>query len=125
MAYTIDLLLPVRTEMLSIISAGVGAPAFKIYSAADVLLATLPLADPAGTVNGTTGLITLNPGDPDTNAAASGIASYAELVDGDGTILNSSIPVTQSSVIVPGSVAISTTSILAGGTVELLSATIG
>jgi hypothetical protein len=125
MAYTIDLLLPLRTQMLSIISEGIGAPRFKVYNSADALLATLPLADPAGTVNETTGVITLSPGDPESDAPATGIAAYATLEDGDGTVLNDNIEVVQSNFGITGKLAISTTSIIEGGTVELVSASIG
>jgi hypothetical protein len=125
MAYTIDLLLPVRTEMLATIDTGVARPAFKIYDSGNVLLATLALADPAGSVNGTTGLITLTPGTPETNAPASGVASYATLSDGDGVILENNVPVEQGTAPVAGKVVISTLNIIAGGTVELISATIG
>jgi hypothetical protein len=125
MAYTIDLLLPVRTEMLATIDTGVARPAFRIYDSGNVLLATLALADPAGSVNGTTGLITLTPGTPETNAPASGVASYATLSDGDGVILENNVPVEQGTAPVAGKVVISTLNIIAGGTVELISATIG
>ena len=125
MAYTIDLLLPVRTEMLATIDTGASRPAFKIYDSGNVLLATLALADPAGSVNGTTGLITLTPGTPETNAPASGVASYATLSDGDGVILEDNVPVEQGTAPVAGKVIISTLNIIAGGTVELISATIG
>jgi hypothetical protein len=125
MAYTIDLLLPVRNAMLATIDTGAARPAFKIYDSGDVLLATLALADPAGSVNGTTGLITLTPGTPETNAPASGAASYATLSDGDGVILENNVPVEQGTAPVAGKVIISTMNIIAGGTVELISATIG
>jgi hypothetical protein len=125
MAYTIDLLLPVRTEMLATIDTGAARPAFRIYDSDDVLLATLALADPAGSVNGTTGLITLTPGTPETNAPAGGVASYATLSDGDGVILEDNVPVEQGTAPVAGKVIISTLNIIAGGTVELISATIG
>jgi hypothetical protein len=125
MAYTIDLLLPVRNAMLATIDTGVARPAFKIYDSGNVLLATLALADPAGSVNGTTGLITLTPGTPETNAPAGGEASYATLSDGDGVILENNVPVEQGTAPVAGKVIISTLNIIAGGTVELISATIG
>jgi hypothetical protein len=125
MAYTIDLLLPVRNAMLATIDTGVARPAFKIYDSGNVLLATLALADPAGSVNGTTGLITLTPGTPETNAPAGGVASYATLSDGDGVVLEDGVPVEQGNAPVAGKVIISTLNIIAGGTVELISATIG
>jgi hypothetical protein len=125
MAYTSDLLVPVRTAMLGVIDTGASRPRFKIYDAGNILLATLPLADPAGSVNGTTGLITLTPGTPETNAPASGVASYATLEDGDGVILDDNIQVDQGTAPVSGKLIISTLNIIGGGTVELISATIG
>jgi len=124
MNYTPDLLVPVRTEMLAIIAAGVGDPAFLIYDDDEVLLATLVLDDPPGAVNGTTGQITLTPGAPESDAPAAGVAHSAVLVDGDGTALIEDIEVVQGVAPVAGKLVISSTNILLGATVELVSATI-
>jgi len=125
MAYTIDLLFPVRTAMLDRIDTGAGRPAFKIYRSDDTLLATLELDDPAGEVSETTGVITLTPGDPESNAPESGTAAYAQLVDGDGVVLENNIPVEQGTVAQSGKVILSSTNVLLGGSVELISASIG
>jgi len=125
MAYTNTLLQPVRAAMLTRIDTGVDRPRFKVYNSSNTLLATFPLADPAGSVDGSTAVITLTPGADPIVAAVTGTVTYATLEDGDGVVLDDAIPVEQGTAHVAGKVIISTLNIIAGGTVELISATIG
>ena len=123
MPWTKDMLVPVRTEMLSVITTGVGDAAFKIYDDSEVLLATLEVT--GGSVDATTGVLTLTPGAAESDAPATGDADHATLVSADDVVLAESIPVAQGAAPVMGQVVISNTSIVAGGSVELISAVIG
>jgi hypothetical protein len=125
MAYTNTLLQPVRAAMLARIDTGAARPRFKVYNSSNTLLATFPLADPAGSVDGSTAVITLTPHADPIVAAVTGTVTYATLEDGDGVVLEDDIPVEAGTAPVTGKLVISTLDLVAGGTVELISATIG
>ena len=126
MSYTPELIIPAHDAVLTRIDAGAatGPAAFRIYDSADNLLVELPLSEPAGSVDTETGVLTLDPGPPGT-AVETGTATKADLVDNDGVVLGEAFDVEEGSEPVPGYVTISTSSIVADGTVELISATIG
>ena len=96
----------------------------KIRDAADVLLAQVPLSDPCGTVNGTTGQLVFAIAGPDTSADANGTAAYGEFCDGAG-LVHLALPAQAGTVAVSGKLVLNTLSILAGGPVSVVSATIG
>ena len=124
MSYTAALLIPVSNAALARIDAGTGPARFRIKNSGGTVLANLYLTEPAGSVDGN-GKLTLTSAGPETNAPAGGIAALADLLDGDDTVLAANIPVQQGSAPVAGRVVISSTSILAGGTVSLSAASIG
>ena len=101
-----------------------GAGSIKIRDSADVLLAEIPLTDPCGTVNGTTGQLTITVSGRDESADASGTAAYGEFCNSDGTVYLS-LPAQAGTVAVAGELVMNTLSVAAGGPVEVLSATIG
>lgn len=114
-----------NTEFLTLLDAGAGAALMRIRDASDVLLAEITLTDPAGTVNGTTGVLTLDTtATEDTSANASGTAAYGEFCDSDGTV-HLSLPAQEGSVAVSGKLVLNTLNIIAGGPVILLSVVIG
>jgi len=113
-----------HTAFRDLIDTGVGVGSIKIRDSADVLLATHPLLDPCGTVNGTTGQLTLSLGARDESADASGTAAYAEICDVAGAV-HLALPAQAGSVAVSGKVVLNTLTIVSGGPVEILSATIG
>lgn len=128
MSWQPTLLVPVREAALTRISAaGVAdAPYFEILTSVDLLLATLALDSvTTGSVNPTTGVLTLNPGVAETNAPNGGTAAKANLYDRDGVLLAGPLTVVESPTAVANSVALSTVNIPLGGTVSLLSVTIG
>ena len=100
------------------------AGSIKIRDSADVLLAQVPLSDPCGTVNGTTGQLAFSISGPDTSADASGTAAYAEFCDSSGTV-HLSLPAQAGTVAVSGKIVLNTLSIIAGGPVGVVTATIG
>ena len=122
--YSVAALLAAQTAFKSLIDAGTGAGSIKIRDASDVLLATIPLTDPCGTVNSSTGQLTLTPAGRDESADASGTAAYAEFCDSDGVVYLA-IPTQAGSAPVAGKLVMNTLSIVVGGPVEALSVTVG
>lgn len=114
-----------HTAFLALVDAGAPSPgSIKIRDAADVLLAEIALNSPGGSVNPTTGQLTFSLAGPDTSANATGTAAYAEVCNSSGTV-HLSIPAEQGVAAVSGKIVLNTLAIVAGGPVEILSATIG
>lgn len=122
--YSAAALVAAHTAFKDLIDAGAGAGSIKIRDAADVLLAQIPLTDPCGTVNGTTGQLTITPSGRDESADATGTAAYGEFCDSNG-LVHLSLPAQAGSAAVSGKIVINSLSIVAGGPVEVLSATVG
>ena len=122
--YSAAALVAAHTAFKDLIDAGAGAGSIKIRDAADVLLAQIPLTDPCGTVNGTTGQLTITPSGGDESADATGTAAYGEFCDSAG-LVHLSLPAQAGSAAVSGKIVINSLSIVAGGPVEVLSATVG
>lgn len=123
--YSAAALIAAHTSFRDLIDSGSGAGYVNIRDSADVLLAVCPLDDPCGTVNGTTGQLTFAltaGGDPSANAA--GTAAYAEFCDSDGDV-HLALPAQAGSSPVSGKIVLNTLTILLGGAVEIISATIG
>lgn len=112
-----------HNALVALIDTGSGNGTIKIRTAADALLATVPLADPCGTVNGTTGQITLNMGSTP-NASATGTAAYAEICDVAGAVVLA-LPAQAGTSPVAGKIVLNTLSLVSGTPVDILSATIG
>jgi len=101
-----------------------GTARIAIRNSADGLLATVVLGSPAGSVNGTTGQLTLAlPATPPT-ATASGNAAYAEVTNGAG-VVRLAMPCAQGTVAVPGYLVLNALNIVSGAPVQILTATIG
>lgn len=113
-----------HTAFKDLIDTGVGAGSIKVRDSADVLLATIPLSDPCGSVNGTTGQLTLSIAGRDESADAGGTAAYGEICDVAGTV-HLALPAQAGTAAVAGKLVLNTLTIVAGGPVEALSATIG
>jgi hypothetical protein len=113
-----------HTSFRDLIDSGTGAGFVRVRSAADVLLAQIPLVDPCGTVNGTTGALTFAIAGPDTSADASGTAAYGEICDSDGDV-HLALPAQAGGAAVSGKIVLNTLTIVATGPVEIITATIG
>lgn len=122
--YSAAALIAAHTAFKDLIDAGAGAGFIRIRNSADALLAQVPLSDPCGTVNGTTGQLTFSIAGPDTSADATGTAAYGEFCDSTG-LVHLALPAQAGGVAVSGKIVINTLSIVAAGTVEVLSATVG
>jgi len=111
-----------QTSFRDLLDAGSNA-LVRIRNSADTLLWQGACSDPCGTVNGTTGQLTItmstNP-----NATASGTAAYGELCESDGTV-HLSLPVEAGTSPVSGKLVINTLSIVSGAPVTMVSLTIG
>lgn len=122
--YSVDALEAAHTAFRDLLDAGSAAGAVKIRDSADVLLAEVPLSDPCGTVSTSTGQLTFSFSGPDTSANASGTAAYAEFCDSDGNV-HLSLPAQQGTSAVSGKIVLNTLSIISGGPVSIVSATVG
>lgn len=117
-------LIAAHNTLKTLIDAATGAGKVRIRSAADVLLAEIPLTDPCGSVNGTTGQLVLTPAAADDDANATGTAAYGEICDGDGTV-HLALPAVAGGSALPGYLVLNTLSIVASGQVAIISITIG
>ena len=122
--YSASALVAAHTSFRDLIDSGSGAGSIKIRDSADVLLAQIPLTDPCGTVNGTSGQLTITPSGRDESADASGTAAYGEFCNSSGTVYLS-LPAQAGTAAVSGYIVINTLAIAAGGPVEVLSAIVG
>lgn len=122
--YSAAALVAAHTALRDTIDSGSGAGFVRIRSSADVLLAQVPLSDPCGTVNGTTGQLTLSMAGPDTSADATGSAAYCEICDSTGAV-HLALPAQAGTTAVAGKIVLNTLTIVSGGPVDVLTATIG
>jgi hypothetical protein len=121
--YSAQAKIDAHTAFLALLDAGAGNATIKIRNSADALLCTTTLTDPAGTVNGTTGQLTLTQSATAT-ASSTGTAAYADICSVAGTV-HLAIPAQAGTVAVSGKIVMNTLSIVSGGPVEIISCTIG
>lgn len=122
--YSTAVLVAAHTAFRDLIDAGGTGGFIKIRNDADVLLATIPLTYPCGTIDGATGQLTITLAGRDESADATGTAAYGEFCDSNGTV-HLSLPAQVGAAAVTGKLMINTLSIMASGPVEVLSATVG
>lgn len=122
--YSVAAQIAAHTAFRDLLDAGGLAGAVQIKDDDDVLLAEIPLTYPCGTVDALTGQLTITPAGRDESADASGTAAYGEFCDSTGAVYLS-LPAQAGSSAVLGKLVINTLSIVAGGPVEVLSATVG
>lgn len=122
--YSAAALIAAHTSFRDLIDSGSAAGFVRVRDASDVLLAQIPLDDPCGSVNGTTGQLTFAFDGRDESANAGGTAAYAEFCDSDGDV-HLALPAQAGSTAVAGKIVLNTLTIVAANPVEILSATIG
>ncbi len=122
--YSVAARIAAHTTFRDLIDAGAGAGFIRIRSAADTLLAQVPLSDPCGTINGTTGQLTFSIAGRDESADVGGSAAYGEFCDSDGTV-HLALPAQAGTAPAAGYLVLNTLAIVEGGPVEILSATVG
>lgn len=123
--YSVAAKVAANQSFADLIDSGVSAGYISVRAADTTLLATIPLNDPCGTVDGGTGVLTFNvTGASDSSADATGTASYAEFCDSDGDV-HLTLTASAGTTPVSGEFVMNTLSVVAGGPVQLVSATIG
>lgn len=122
--YSVAALVAAQTAFKDLIDSGTGAGFIRIRDSADVLLAQVPLSDPCGSVNGTTGQLTFSISGRDESADATGTAAYAQICDSTGAV-HLSLPTQAGTSVVSGKLVMNTLSVISGGPVEILSAVVG
>lgn len=113
-----------HNALLALLDADALPAKMTAHDASDTLLATVTLGDPAGVVNGTTGLLTLTIAAQEESAPAGGNVSYWTIRDGAGVAYRS-LEAIESTTPVPGKITMNTVAVLAGGPVQILAASVG
>jgi hypothetical protein len=121
--YAASIIVSAHTAVLNAIDAGSSVGKFRFYDDADNLLGEVLLDDPAGTVNGTTGTLTLSIDVPQT-VTDDGTCTYADITDSDNNVIVS-IPVEEGDAAVSGKIVVNTVSFVTGASLDVLSASIG
>lgn len=121
--YSVAALVAAHTAFRDLIDGGAGAGFIRIRSAADVLLAQIPLSDPCGTINGTTGQLTFSVPGGDT-VSTSGSAAYGEFCDSSGAV-HLALPAQEGASAVSGKLILNTLSLVAGGPLDVILARVG
>lgn len=134
--YSIAALVAAHAALLALIDAATTPGKVKAYTgtqpatvetaATGTLLGTIVLADPAGTVSGVDGSLTIDAeaSTRDESADASGEIGYVRITDGDDVgILD--LPVQAGTAPVSGYAVFNTLTVVAGGPIELVSLVIG
>lgn len=80
----VDMKIAVHTAARDEIDAAGASGYVDIVDSEAVVLATIPLTYPCGTVSGTTGQLTITPSGSDEAAANGGVADHADICDKDG-----------------------------------------
>lgn len=121
--YSTATLVAAHTALRDQIDGAASPGRIRLFDDADNELALVTLTDPAGTVNGTTGQLSLTPQGPGTGSAV-GTASWGTISDGDGNVVLSA-PAQQGSVAVPGFIVVNSLVIVVGAAVTVTAATFG
>jgi hypothetical protein len=121
--YAASIIVSAHTAVLNAIDAGSSVGKFRFYDDADNLLGEVLLDDPAGTVNGTTGTLTLSIDVPQT-VTDDGTCTYADITDSDNNVIVS-IPVEEGDTAVSGKIVVNTVAFVTGASLDVLSASIG
>jgi hypothetical protein len=121
--YSVDAIEAAHQSLLDLIDSGAGAGIIRFRDNSDVLLGTITLTDPAGTINVTTGQLTLTAAST-SSAVATGTCTYGEICNSTGTVYLA-IPTEAGTSPVSGKLVINSLSIVSGAVITLVSATIG
>lgn len=85
MSWSVTAITAAHQAIIDLVDGGTGAGSLAIRDSADVLLVTIPLTEPCGTIDGA-GKLSLTAANAEDNAVASGTADYAELCNGDSVV---------------------------------------
>lgn len=121
--YSVAAKVAAHEALIDVIDSGTGAGYIEIRSASDALLWTIYLADPCGTVDGGTGILTFDIDESEAPDAA-GTAAYAEFRD-SATNVHLSLPAQAGSSPASGYFVMNTLTIVADAAITIISATVG
>lgn len=121
--YSVDAIEAAHQAFLDLVDGGAGAGIIRFRDDSDTLLGTITLSDPAGTINVTTGQLTLTAAST-SSAVATGTCTYGEICDSTGTVYLS-LPTEAGTSPSSGKLVINSLSIVSGAVITLVSATIG
>lgn len=119
--YSADAIVAANTAFRDLLDSGAAA-LLRIRNASDTLLYQATLSDPSGTVNGSTGVLTITP-PAATNATTSGDAAYGELCTSAGAV-KLALPAQAGTTPVSGKLVLNTLALVAGAPVSIVSITI-
>ena len=123
MAFTLSAQNVISDAILVHVKDGISDAAIRLRDGGGVLLATLQiLPGDEGSVDPLTATITLNPGADEDNAPATGTAATGDLINRSGVVIDEGREVVQGTVAIKGKIVISSTAIVAGGSVRLIGA---
>ncbi len=122
--YSLDSLVAAHTAFAALVDGGAGAGLLRLRDAADALLVQLALTDPCCSISGTTGRLTFGFAATSATAAASGNVAYGEFCDSTGAV-KLALPAQAGGVPVSGWIVLNSLTVVAAGSVEITSATIG
>jgi hypothetical protein len=117
--YDAAALIAVNTELLTFFDAG---SKLRLYDDNDTILVAIGIADPAGTVDGTTGVLTFDLSQ-NVQALAGGVCTYAAFEDSSDTQVII-LPVAEGTQAEAGKLVLNSTNIDAGAPISILSAII-
>lgn len=126
-SYSVAALVAAHTAIRDLLDSDASLPGkLDIYddSVTPVLLGTITLTDPCGSINGTTGQLTLAQGAREESAPAGGTAAFGVFKAGDGSEVLT-LDCQAGTEPVSGALVLNTLTIVLGGPIELVSATIG
>lgn len=122
-AWSPEALVAAKGALRDLLDAGAGAASITFHDEADALLGTATLAEPCGTIDGVTAVMTLIIAVQVAEALGAGNIAYCSVRDGAGVVHVSLPPVVGSAPVV-GAVVVNTTEVFVGGPIQILSATI-
>jgi hypothetical protein len=122
--FNVDLLLAAHGAAIAAIDAAGGNAYVTVEDADNLVLSTLPLMRPCGTLNATTGRLTFAIGPRDEEAAASGDAHHGKLCDSNGKVWLSG-PCAAGATPLDGYFMLRSLAVVQGTPFELLSMTLG
>ena len=120
--YSVAALTNARQEFIDLLDTGVSASKFKLRDLNDVLLGTVTMTDPAGTIDGC-GVLTLTGASAGTGVAV-GEAVYGEFTDSND-VVHLQLLTESGTAPVEGKVVINSLDIAVGSQITILSAVIG
>ena len=121
--YSSDALVAATTSFRDLVDSGSGAGLIRIRDAADTLLGTIVLQDPCGTINSTTGQLTLLIA-TNVTSAIGGTAAYGEVCTSAGAV-KLAMPCLAGTSAVSGYFVLNTLTVVTGGQINVVSAVIG